>query len=130
MQRIKGPNDLPTNITRNLKQYWTFLTDESPYHMFLSYNGNLNNFNNLFNWSMTYSMRSDIPVPYGRATELNKSKTIKMDDFNKWKDGKDTRVLAAIMGSNCGGRNHRWNYVKELQKYMDVDIYGGCGKLK
>lgn len=45
--------------------------------------------------------------------------------LNKRKD-----VLIAILGSNCGGKNHRWDYVKELEKHIKVDVYGGCGNLK
>ena len=29
--------------------------------------------------------------------------------------------------SNCGARNGRLQYAKELQKYIEVDIYGSCG---
>lgn len=29
--------------------------------------------------------------------------------------------------SNCGARNGRLNYAKELQKHIGVDIYGSCG---
>lgn len=69
-------------------------------------------------------MDSDIPVPYGRTilrqTPLDDTFTI-----NKRKD-----VLVAILGSNCGGKNKRWDYVKELQKHIAVDVYGGCGTLK
>ena len=32
--------------------------------------------------------------------------------------------------SHCYTRSHRENYVKELSKYIDVDIYGACGKYK
>lgn len=39
-------------------------------------------------------------------------------------------VLVAIMGSNCGGANHRWEYVNQLKKYIDIDVYGSCGDLK
>lgn len=35
------------------EQIWAFLTDESPYHTFM-YSNNLENYNGLFNWSMTY----------------------------------------------------------------------------
>lgn len=45
--------------------------------------------------------------------------------LNKRKD-----VLIAVLGSNCGGKNHRWDYVKELKKHIKVDVYGGCGDLK
>lgn len=167
MQRVKGPKDLPPQKTRNPKQIWTFLTDESPFHMFLSYNGALKDFNNVFNWSMTYryynskklefeiktktktfvisniiscriktnlfyefSMNSDIPVAYGRATAFHSPQALEIDDFTNWKNNKDQNVLVAIMGSNCGGRNHRWDYVRELKKYIKVDVYGNCGTLK
>ena len=29
--------------------------------------------------------------------------------------------------SNCGARNGRLKYAKELGKYIEVDIYGSCG---
>jgi glycoprotein 3-alpha-L-fucosyltransferase len=29
--------------------------------------------------------------------------------------------------SNCGEKNARQKYAKELQKYIPVDIYGMCG---
>lgn len=32
--------------------------------------------------------------------------------------------------SNCGARNNRLQYARELGKYIEVDIYGGCGSLK
>lgn len=35
------------------EQIWAFLTDESPYHTFMQPN-KLENYNGLFNWSMTY----------------------------------------------------------------------------
>lgn len=70
-------------------------------------------------------MDSDIPVPYGR-TILKKPSEQKITlALNKKRD-----VLIAILGSNCGGTNHRWDYVKQLQKYIKIDVYGGCGPLK
>ena len=38
-----------------------------------------------------------------------------------------TKLVAWIV-SNCGDNSGRGSYVKELQRYIDVDIYGGCGK--
>jgi glycoprotein 3-alpha-L-fucosyltransferase len=32
--------------------------------------------------------------------------------------------------SNCGARNGRLAYARELSKYISVDIYGSCGPLK
>lgn len=53
LHRTKGPNELPLK-ERNPKQIWAFLTDESPYHTFLTAKVKLKEFNGLFNWSMTY----------------------------------------------------------------------------
>lgn len=75
-------------------------------------------------------MDSDIPVPYGRTVALRVGEEVQEQDFDTWNANKSQDVLVAIMGSNCGGRNHRWKYVKELEKYIPVDKYGGCGTLK
>ncbi|XP_076262598.1 glycoprotein 3-alpha-L-fucosyltransferase A-like isoform X2 [Rhynchophorus ferrugineus] len=123
LHRIKGLKDIPKRT--NTKQIWAFLTDESPHHTFLSSKDALEAFNGIFNWSMTYRIDSDIPVPYGR-TLLKRNPEFDMKlILNKRRD-----VLVAIMGSNCHGHNHRWKYVKELQKYIAVDVYGGCGPMK
>ncbi|CAH2002240.1 unnamed protein product [Acanthoscelides obtectus] len=119
---MKGTKDLPT-MRRNPEQIWTFLTDESPHHTFLAGGKvKLKDFNGVFNWSMSYRKDSDIPVPYGRTVVkkyLNDENLI----LNKRRD-----VLITILGSNCGGQNHRWQYVRELQKHIAVDVYGNCGK--
>lgn len=69
-------------------------------------------------------MDTDIPVPYGRTVVKTTPNTEALL-LNKKRD-----VFVAILGSNCGGQNHRWQYVAELQKYIQVDTYGGCGSLK
>ncbi|XP_019865478.1 3-galactosyl-N-acetylglucosaminide 4-alpha-L-fucosyltransferase FUT3 isoform X2 [Aethina tumida] len=120
MHAMEGTVDLPPN-KRNPNQIWAFLTDESPYHTFLkSHKYKMSDFDGVFNWSMSYRMDADIPVPYGR-TVVETSKELNLD-FKKRRD-----VLIAIMGSNCGGINGRWDYVKELSKHIPVHIYGGCG---
>jgi hypothetical protein len=43
---------------------------------------------------------------------------------------KQKKKLVAIMVSNCGGKNKRWAYVKELRKHIPVDVYGACGNLR
>lgn len=53
LHRMKGVKDLPQG-ERNSKQIWAFLTDESPYHTFLTPKITLNDFNGVFNWSMSY----------------------------------------------------------------------------
>lgn len=76
-------------------------------------------------------IESDVPVPYGR-TIIKKNHfdyiiESDIDSNNIFKKRND--VLVAVMGSNCGGKNHRWEYVRELQKYIKVDFYGKCGTL-
>lgn len=125
LHRTKGPQDFPNRTKAS--QRWIWMTDESPYHTFMvAKDKDLSHYNGYFNWSMSYRMDSDIPVPYGR--------TIRLAEGEEPKDSVDyfstKSKTVAIMGSNCGGWNNRWKYVKELQKYMKVDAYGKCGTLK
>lgn len=119
----RSPSELPARSRAD--QRWIFLTDESPFHTFLSGNQRLSDYDGLFNWSMSYRMDSDVPVPYGRTIRLSGSFPAKHRDtlarVSKTK-------LVAIMGSNCGGRNGRWTYAKALKSSLrgDLDILGGC----
>jgi glycoprotein 3-alpha-L-fucosyltransferase len=75
---------------------------------------------------MLVRMDSDVPVPSGRTLPLtNAERKLRRKD----KMAEKTK-LAAIMVSNCGGKNKRWEYVKELRKHMPVDVYGACGNLR
>lgn len=69
-------------------------------------------------------MDSDIPVPYGRTVLRKKH----YNSEHPWTQ-KQRKVLVTILGSNCGSKNKRWEYVRELQKYINIDIYGKCGNL-
>ncbi|XP_057666478.1 glycoprotein 3-alpha-L-fucosyltransferase A-like [Diorhabda carinulata] len=125
LHRTKNPKELPP-MRGKPDQIWAFLTEESPHHTFLRPDKNISiaSFNGIFNWSMSYRMDSDIPVPYGRTIIKKHPEQV---DFHL---EKRRDVLVAILGSNCGSKNHRWAYVKELKKYIDVDVYGACGTLK
>lgn len=70
-------------------------------------------------------MDSDIPVPYGRTVLREHAKQY----FDRPWESKKRDVLVAILGSNCNPKNKRWEYVKELQKHIRVDVYGKCGIL-
>ncbi|XP_018019008.1 4-galactosyl-N-acetylglucosaminide 3-alpha-L-fucosyltransferase 9-like [Hyalella azteca] len=124
LHRIKGP---PVDVPRAPGQIWVWMSDESPYNVFMvSSNRVLSNYNGFFNWSMTYRMDSNVPVPYGRTVPLPKDQYLdKIDDYYKIK-----QKNISILGSNCGGINGRYKYIAELQKYIEVDVYGGCGPLK
>lgn len=117
--------ELPTRTRWN--QRWIFLTDESPIHTFLYGNQELSMYNGLFNWSMTYRMNSDVPVPYGRtiSTSFINSPNI---NFSSDLIKKSKTKLVTVMGSNCGGINGRWKYIRQLKLIFgnDLDIYGKC----
>jgi glycoprotein 3-alpha-L-fucosyltransferase len=38
-----------------------------------------------------------------------------------------TKTAAAFI-SNCDAWNDRMGYIHELQKYINIDVYGGCGE--
>ncbi|KAL3273121.1 hypothetical protein HHI36_014575 [Cryptolaemus montrouzieri] len=123
LHRTKGLQDLPKDH-ENPNQIWAFLTDESPYHTFMKSKVKISDFDKKFNWSMTYRMDSDIPVPYGRARKF--SEKVPMIKSKKYVEKRKDR-LVTILGSNCGGKNHRWQYVKKMNESIHVDVYGGCG---
>merc|ERR1712002_576578 len=87
----------------------------------------MRDFNGVFNWSMSYRMDTDVPVPYGRTVALSKEEQLHYVHIDV--AASKTKFLAA-MGSNCGGHNSRWKYINQLSKIVAVDTYGHCGKLK
>ncbi|XP_013391746.1 glycoprotein 3-alpha-L-fucosyltransferase A-like [Lingula anatina] len=106
---------------RNPKTRWIWTNHESPCHSYL-------NSDWTFNWTMTYRMDSDIYSPYGfPLLEKNHKETRERDFLSV---ARSKTKLAAWAVSNCNCRSRRMEYVKELQKYMSVDIYGRCGTFK
>ncbi|XP_077263955.1 alpha-(1,3)-fucosyltransferase 7 [Temnothorax americanus] len=118
----RSPSELPARSRTD--QRWIFLTDESPFHTFLHGHQRLSSYDGLFNWSMSYRMDSDVPVPYGRTIRGNFSTERYWNAVVRTSKTK----LVAIMGSNCGGRNGRWSYVRALKSSLrgDLDIFGRC----
>uniref|UniRef100_A0A2A4JCX4 Fucosyltransferase n=1 Tax=Heliothis virescens TaxID=7102 RepID=A0A2A4JCX4_HELVI len=123
---------IPEVKNRNPKQRWIFLNDESPKNKFSLAKGNpeLKSFYGVFNWSMTYRSDADIPVPYGRTVALDRPV---LQEYilrqlaamvPNWGRKRRDRPVALLM-SNCGvpARNE---FVTELKKYIQVDVYGRC----
>ncbi|XP_002168730.3 glycoprotein 3-alpha-L-fucosyltransferase A [Hydra vulgaris] len=105
-----------------VNQRWVFLMHEAPcLHNFKS----LRQWNSLFNWTMTYRLDSDIPIPYVHTCKKRNSKVnlLKKDIMGKKKK------LAAWMVSNCNSQSQRNQYMNELLKYIPVDIFGKCSAL-
>ncbi|KAL3841347.1 hypothetical protein ACJMK2_019506 [Sinanodonta woodiana] len=107
------------NFQRPNSQIWILFLLESPNHT-----PGLNGFENVFNWTASYRHDSDIVAPYEKFVRYNES--VKTLPQNKsYAVGKVKQVAWFV--SNCGARNGRREYANELAKYIQVDIYGGCG---
>ena len=110
-----------SSIGRPTDQRWIFFTQEAPpriyeYRHFIPYS------RSLFNWTMTYKFTSDIRQSYAYIVP------------GKFKGGYDpkrnylenrTKTAIAFI-SNC--KRPRLRAARKLKKYIDVDIYGKCGK--
>ena len=136
---IRGlPNDWPK--VRSPNQRYIMLSIEAPIH--LAEYRHLDQL--MFNWTMTYRLDSDFPIPYAwidqvmplpapiGSTQLQKfivhhgKKAVE-----KGPNLADGKVgLAVQFVSNCHSASGREIYVRELQKHIPVDIYGKCGEFK
>ena len=103
-------------------QRYVFFLLEHPYHQW----NDLRGFSGFFNLTMTYRRDSDIFMPYGKIETLSQSET----DSPVVVPHKKSMSLVAWFVSNCQSHSKREEYVKELQKYIPVDVYGQCGPLQ
>ena len=83
----------------------------------------LQNFEYVFNWTMTFRQDSDIFYPYGRIFERSSIPAAKnySEIFKRKKKG----IVWFV--SDCNTRSKREVYAQELNKYIDLDIIGFCG---
>ena len=80
-----------------------------------------------YNLTMTMRRDSDIPVPHYYVQKKEDSrKQMLRNNFN-FATGKSKKI--AWLVSNCHTPSKREIYVKELRKYIEIDIYGKCGNL-
>ncbi|GAB6032333.1 Alpha-(1,3)-fucosyltransferase 9 [Chamberlinius hualienensis] len=108
---------------RRPDQRWVYFTIEPPNISPKDQSG----FNGLFNWTMTYRRDSDVMADYGRVI-FNRLPTVEQRKASwerNYANGKSK--LAAWYVSHCTTEGHREKYVKELQKYVEIDVYGKCG---
>ncbi len=93
--------------------------------------------NDFFNWTLTYRLDSDFPMPYGKFKKIRDHPTDQEElnklirDFGKANKhlGKGKKDKAAWFVSNCESMSQREKYVEVLAKHFDVDIYGACGNM-
>ena len=113
-------------------------------------------YNSFWNYTMTYRIDSDVPRPYGfiapnvDRVERGDPRAVQIPG-NEWpvdydaadfrtnvlpNKGNDFRKLAdkprkvAWVVSRCISNSLREEFVEELKKYIDVDVFGKCGTAK
>lgn len=122
----------PLDEHRRADQRYIFFSQEPPTYI----GEEVYKFNHLFNWTMTYSSRSDIRYHYGNIIPLP-SAPVKNFPLKKYlqatRNGdnfaKGKTKLVAWFVSHCYTQSRREKYVTILRQYIPVDIYGGCYSL-
>ena len=114
---------IPT-FKRPSHQIWIMFLLESPMHT-----QHFHHYKNLINMTATYRMDSTIVTPYERFVPYkNASQYQLLPPKRNYASGKTKKIAWFV--SNCRTHNNRMQYALELSKYIDVDIYGPCGKFK
>ncbi|XP_071525472.1 glycoprotein 3-alpha-L-fucosyltransferase A isoform X2 [Panulirus ornatus] len=114
---FKDHFSMPPHI-RDPRQVWVMFMLECPLHTQHFTN------RNVFNWTATYRHDSDIVAPYEKWVYYDDTIRQKPQEINY--AANKTKQVAWFV-SNCGARNNRLQYAKELGKHIGVDIFGACG---
>ena len=120
--RLVKPMDF---FQRPLGQIWIFAAHEAPVsYEDLGGHWTQGGWVSSFNWTMTYdSSNTDIFLPYGEIRKTRKKVALNFTEIYKTKT-----KAALIVHSHCKTRSKRLEYLSILQKYMDVDSLGVCGR--
>ncbi|CAC5411915.1 E2.4.1.214 [Mytilus coruscus] len=113
-------NSFSTLPDKPRDQIWIFATLESPYNSHQRFSGKVKN---KFNCTMTYRKDSEAFSPYAF---LRKQLHIPVKNYTSIYMNKTKNIAWVVSHSQT--QSKRQAYVKELSKYIDVDIYGRCGK--
>ena len=114
---IKGSLKQALTLVRPSRQRWVLYNLESPVNT-----PNLGFLNGHINWTINHMTNSDI------ALQLVIPGTFR-DGFDPGKDYmKNKPGTAVILVSNCVSVRMEW--VRQIQKYIDVKVFGNCGKKK
>ena len=114
----------PSRVTfkRPPNQIWIYFMLEPPYVPI-----DLKSYRNKFNWTATFRRDSDIVAPYEKFVLHNAAIKTQLQEKN-YATGKTKKVAWFV--SNCKSANMRIEYARELSKYIQVDVYGRCGRKK
>ncbi|KAJ0015433.1 hypothetical protein NQD34_009053 [Periophthalmus magnuspinnatus] len=101
---------LPLNLTRPLGQRWLWMSLESPQN-----HGNVRQFANVFNLTMSYRRDADITVPYGELQPQDGE----IDDVVTNKTS-----LVCWVVSNFNRRHKRSVIYRQLSAFVKITVYG------
>lgn len=107
------------HFKRPENQIWLLFTIESPAKILKKENATYLAKDNI-NWTATYRHDSDIPTPYAKF--FSYPYKLSFDRKPNYASGKTKKVAWFV--SNCNDTNGRMKYVRQLQKHIQVDIYG------
>ncbi|ELT93602.1 hypothetical protein CAPTEDRAFT_180697 [Capitella teleta] len=117
-------DEITVPTTRKSGQKWIFFESEPPPETWKR--ANLTKYRDIFNITSTYSMDSDIPLTYHKSVCVpNLSYQVPTHNLAATKS-----KHVAWFVSSCSTHSRREEYVRELQKYIGVDIFGKCGDEK
>lgn len=106
---------------KNKSQIWMFNTLESK-----AFTQRPNTaWNDKFEWIMSYRRDADVSRPYGKITRLHKSIERNYSEVFRQKT-----KFGVWMSGHCPVPSRRKEYIEKLQKYIQVDTFGACGKKK
>jgi len=132
-QRSLNWDDVPDKKKRREEQRYIHWIMESAQYLYMD----IHSMNGFFNWTMTYRKDSDFYRPYGRIIQTAAHPVGEELEEYIEQFGRRHRSLAAgktkqaaWFVSHCATQARREMYVKKIQRHMQVDVYGKCGKLK
>lgn len=111
--------EMPSSRTPN--QVWAVLSWEPMVYMW----GKIKP--NTFNWTMLYRRESTVYNPFTPWRKMPQEelktniKTKSSENFLATK-----KKFASAMISNCFDQGKRYKIIRELQRYIDVDVFGKC----
>ncbi|KHJ40825.1 fucosyl transferase [Trichuris suis] len=109
------------------EQHFVFFLLESPYHVSGTAFRQLSR--GFYTLTMNYRRDADVHFPFGFFKPTSKPLPSTFWE-NLRKEVASKKKLIAWFVSNCHTSSAREFYVKQLQQYVAVDIYGQCGPFK
>ncbi len=111
------------NVRKLPNQIWVLWALESPINLI-----DLRWLKDRINWTATYRSDSTIVTPYEKFVPFSNFTELPATPARNYARGK-TKMVAWFV-SNCATNNDRLEYVQELRRHVDVDVYGACGVLQ